>query len=164
MDRGGDAVSALRRKKPAFMMRVAKGGLIPADGYTTAMLRARKYATGDVVSITISKCRNPVFHRLVHRIGGLCSANIDAFSGMDAHQVLKRLQIEADIGCEHIMLKILGLGAVEQRIPQSLSFDSMDEGEFKAIARAFCRHIAEQYWPDLSAEQVEGMAESFVDE
>lgn len=153
-----------RSKKPAFMMKVSKGALIPADGYTTTMLRDRKYATGDIVSITISKCRNPGFHRLVHRIGGLCAANIEAFSGMKAHQVLKRLQIEADIGCEHIMLKIPGLGAVEQRIPQSLSFDAMDEGEFRLIARAFCEHIAQQYWPDLSAEQVESMAKSFVEE
>ena len=160
------ALTQPRRLKTTqrFMMRVIKGGLAPADGYTKAVLRDRKYAMGDVVSITISKCRNPGFHRLVHRIGGMCAANIDAFSGMDAHQVLKRLQIEADIGCEHIMLKIPGLGAVEQRIPQSLSFDSMDEGEFKGIARAFCRHIADQYWPDMTAEQVEQMAESFVDE
>lgn len=153
-----------RRKKPAFMMKVLQGGLAPADGYTSAMLRDRKYSAGDIVSITINKCRHPGFHRLAHRIGGLCAANIDAFSGMDAHQVLKRLQIEADIGCEHIMLKIPGLGAVEQRIPQSLSFDSMDEGEFREIVRGFCRHIAEQYWPDLSPERVEEMAESFVDE
>lgn len=153
-----------RRKKPAFMMRVIQGGLAPADGYTNAMLRDRKYSTGEIVSITINKCRHPGFHRLAHRIGSLCAANIDAFSGMDAHQVLKRLQIEADIGCEHIMLKIPGLGAVEQRIPQSLSFDSMDEGEFREIVRGFCRHIAEQYWPDLSPEQVEEMAESFVEE
>lgn len=159
-----EATMKPRRKKPAFMMKVIQGGLAPADGYTNAMLRDRKYSTGDVVSITISKCRNPLFHRLVHRIGSLCAANIDAFSGMDAHQVLKRLQIEADIGCEHIMLRIPGLGAVEQRIPQSLSFDSMDEGEFKGIARAFCRHIAEQYWLNMTAEQVEQMAESFVDE
>lgn len=153
-----------RHKKPTFMMKVVPGGLVPADAYTSAVLRERKYSTGDIVSITISKCRHPGFHRLAHRIGSLCAANIDAFSGMDAHQVLKRLQIEADIGCEHIMLKIPGLGAVEQRIPKSLSFDSMDEGEFRLIVKAFCHHIAEQYWPTLSPERVEEMAESFVDE
>lgn len=146
------------------MMRVIQGGLAPADAYTNAMLRERKYSTGDIVAITINKCRHPGFHRLAHRIGGLCAANIDAFSGMDAHQVLKRLQIEADIGCEHIMLKIPGLGAVEQRIPQSLSFDSMDEGEFREIVRAFCRHISMHYWPSLEAEQIEEMAQSFIGE
>jgi len=146
------------------MMKVSKGALIPADVHTNAMLRDRKYTTGDIVSITISKCRNPDFNRLVHRIGGLCAANIDAFSGMDSHKVLKRLQIEADIGCEHIMIMIPGLGAVEQRIPLSLSFDSMEEGEFRLIARAFCQHIAQQYWPGMSAEQVEDMAGSFVDD
>lgn len=153
-----------RASKPRLMMRVVKGGISPADAYTTSLLRERNYTVGDIVAITISKCRNPNFNNLVHRIGALCAANIDAFSGQSAHAVLKRLQIEADIGCEHIMLKFPGIGMVEQRIPMSLSFDRMDEGEFRVIARDFCRHIAEHYWPDLSPEKVEEMAESFVEE
>jgi hypothetical protein len=40
----------------------------------------------------------------------------------------------------------------------------MDEGEFHEAARAMCRFIAEKYWPDLTPEQVEQMAESFVEE
>jgi hypothetical protein len=36
--------------------------------------------------------------------------------------------------------------------------------EFHDAARGICRTIAERYWKDLSAEQIEELAESFVGE
>lgn len=146
------------------MMRVVKGGFSPADAYTAGLLRERRYKVGDIISIEASKPRNPGFHRLAHRIGSLCAANIDEFSGMGAHEVLKRIQLEARIGCDEVGYKLPGFGFVTQFIPRSLSFESMSDEEFRKLVRAFCTHIAKEYWHSLSPDQVEEMAESFVDE
>lgn len=81
---------------------------------------------------------------------------------MDAHQVLKRLQVEARVGCDELGIKIPGLGFAVQFIPRSLSFESMSEDEFRGVVRALCDHIARQYWPTMDAEQVERMAEAMV--
>lgn len=145
-----------------LMCRIVKGGIQPADSYTAEKLRARKFRVGDIVAVAITKPRNPKFHNLAHRIGQLVVSNIDEFANSDAHTALKRMQIEAGIACDEIAIRIPNLGAVIQRIPRSLSFESMDEGEFHEVVRAFCRHIAMNYWPGLTPEQVELMAESFV--
>lgn len=151
-----------KRKLESLMMRVVKGGFTPADAYTAGRLRERKYKIGDIVAIDARKPRNPGFHRLAHQIGAMVAANIEEFSGMGAHEVLKRLQLEARIGCDEIGYKLPGFGFVTQFIPRSLSFASMSEEEFRPIVRAFCEHIAREYWQNLSPEKVEEMAECFV--
>ena len=152
-----------KRRRERIMMRVVKGGLAPADDYSTEALRARKYKVGDIVSAEVSKPRNPGFHRLAHRIGSLCAANIDAFTGMGAHEVLKRMQLEARIGCDEVGYKLPGYGYVTQFVPRSLSYESMSEDEFRPIVKAFCDHISREYWPSLTPEKIEEMAESFVE-
>ena len=152
-----------KRKKPeSIYLRVEKGALVPADEYARNQLRAKGYKTGDVIKASLTKLRSQAFNRLVHRIGQLVVANIDAFAGIDAHRAIKRLQIEGKVACDEIGVMIEGYGMVIQFIPRSLSFDSMDEGEYRQAARDICRVIAERYWKKLSAEQIEEMAESFV--
>lgn len=156
-------MSSLKRKERIYL-RVVKGGLQPADEYAAGRLREKSYRVGDVVAAQITKLRNPRFNRLVHRIGQLVVANIDSFSGLDAHMAIKRLQLEGRIQCDEIGVMVPGYGIVVQVIPRSLSFDMMDEGEFNEAARAICRLVAERYWPTLTPEQIEVMAESFVQE
>ena len=151
-------------KRPKVMLRIIKGGLAPADDFSAGILRARKFKIGDIVAGDITKPRNPRFHRLAHRIGQLCVENIEEFSGMEAHAVLKRLQLEARIECDEVAYKLPGYGMVIQFIPRSLSFESMDEPTFREVVRGFCRHIAKQYWPTVSPEAIEAMADSMVDE
>lgn len=145
-------------------LRVVRGALAPADNYAMAKLRERGFKVGDLLKADLTKPNNPKFHRLMHHIGQLCAANLDEFQGMDAHRILKRLQIEGNIACEELGVKIPGFGMVIQRIPKSLSFESMDDGERHEVARAMCRHISEQYWPGCSPETIEQMAESMVQE
>jgi hypothetical protein len=147
-----------------IFLRVAKGTLVPADAYAEQQLRSRGYHIGDVIKADLTKLRNPKFNRLVHRIGQLVVANLEAFKGLDAHQACKRLQIEGRVACDEIGIMVQGFGMVIQFIPRSLSFETMDEAEFHDAARGICRTIAERYWKDLSAEQIEEMAESFVGE
>ncbi len=65
---------------------------------------------------------------MAHALGSLIAENIEAFPGQDAHGVLKRLQIEGNIGCDEIAVIFPGIGPCSYRIPQSLAFESMDEG------------------------------------
>lgn len=152
-------------KRERIYFRVTPDGrLAPADSYAQSKCRERGYRVGDLLAAEIVKPRNPKFNRLVHRIGQLVAANIEAFSGMDAHQCIKRIQIEGKIACEEIGINVANYGTVIQLIPRSLSFESLDEGEFLAAARGICRTIAERYWTDLTEDQIAEMAESFVEE
>lgn len=151
-------------KRERIYLRVQKGMLVPADSYAASKLRERGYAINDLLAAEIVKPRNPKFNRLVHRIGQLVVANIEAFSGLDAHQAIKRIQIEGKVACDEIGISVANYGMVIQLIPRSLSFESMDEGEYMIAARGICRTIAERYWPELTEDQIAEMAESFVGE
>jgi len=158
------AVRKPHRKPEVLMMQYIKGMFRPADSYTAYRLRARNYRDGDLIGCVCKKPNNPKFNRLIHRIGQLCAENIEAFHGMDAHVVLKRLQWEANVACEEVGVVVPGIGLAMMRFPLSWAFDTMDDGERHEAARALCRHIAEKYWPDMSPVAIEEMAESFVEE
>ena len=151
-------------KREKIYFRVDKGMLVPADNYAASKLRERGYRMGDLLSAELTKPRNPKFNRLVHRIGQLVTANIDAFSGLDAHKAIKRLQIEGKVACDEIGISIAGYGMMMQLIPRSLSNESMDEGEYQQAARGICRTIADRYWPSLTEDAIAEMAESFLGE
>lgn len=153
----------MKRKQPErLLLTVTKGALVPGDGYTQKRLKERGYRVGDILLADLRKPRHPGFHRLAHRLGVLVASNIEEFAGLDGHQALKRLQVEGNIACDDlpVFLTIFDQKLkVNQRIPRSLSFASMDEGEFRETVQAFCRFIASEYWPDMTAEQVEALAE-----
>jgi len=144
--------------------RFSNNGLLPADSWAASQLQEKRFHNGDIVAAQLWKLNNPGFHRLIHRIGQLCASNIEAFEGMDAHRVIKRIQLEGNICCEEIAGVLPGTGAVTWRIPQSISFDSMDDSERHELAISMCRHVAARYWNTLTAEQIEQMAESFVND
>lgn len=148
-----------RRRKPTVMLRVQRGALVPADFASERMLREREYRVGDVLSAVLHKPRNPKFHRMAHALGQALIENTDDFAEYtDAHAVLKRIQIEANIGCDVMLIKVPSIGMLEHRTPQSLSFENMDEAEFGAIYAAMCSYVIKHYWPGLDAAQIEQMA------
>ena len=151
-------------KRERIYLRVDRGMLVPADPYAASVLRQRGYKIGDLLAAELVKPRNPKFNRLVHRLGQLVVANIEAFAGLDAHRAIKRLQIEGKVACDEIGIMVANYGMVIQFIPQSLSFESMDEGEYQQAARGISRTIADRYWPDLAPEQIENMASAMVEE
>ena len=154
-----------KRQPERFALRVtSQGSFIPADTTTRARLRDKGYRVNDLVFAEFKKPRNPRFHRLAHQLGILCTENIDAFEGMDAHKVLKRLQVEANVGCDEMAIIVPGVGKCLHLTPRSLSFESMDESEFKGVIAGFCRHIAKQYWPALTADEIESMAGVMVND
>lgn len=151
-------------KREKIYLRVDRGTLVPADSYAASKLRERGYKVGDLLSAELTKPRNPKFNRLVHRIGQLVVANIDSFSGLEAHKAIKRLQLEGKVACDEIGYDVPGYGMLMQLVPRSLSNESMDEGEYQEAARGICRTIADRYWKNLSEDAIAEMAESFVGE
>ncbi len=155
------APASTKRRKPRYALRVIKGGYAPADCSSASALRV-SHRVGDLVFAEFTKPRNPGFHRLAHQLGSLLAENIDAFAGVGSHDVLKRLQIEANVGCDEIGLNFPGIGPCSYRIPRSMSFESMDEAEFKEVIRAMCSYVSAKYWPTVSAERIEAMADAWV--
>ena len=153
----------IRKRKDRIPLRVERGRLVPFDDMAASMLRAKGYGLGDVVMADLAKSRNPKFHGLAHQLGSLLAENLDAFEGVNSHAVLKRLQIEANVGCDEMALMFPGVGPCVYRVPRSLSFGSMDEAEFKQVIAAMCRHISKTYWPTCTPEQVEAMASAWVE-
>lgn len=146
--------------KARVALRFEKGALIPADQYSVELIRQRGYRVGDMVFADLAKPRNPRFFRLAHAFGRLCADNIERFAGMDAHRVLKTIQIEGNIACNVIRIDLPNYGPIDYLEPQSLSFESMDEGRFTEVFRQMCEHVSQTYWPTLTAEQIASMAET----
>lgn len=153
-----------KAKPQRIAFRVIEGGkLQPADRWAEKEFRSKRLVDGQVVYATINKLRSRGLNRLVHRVGKLCVENIEDFKDMDAHAVIKRLQIEANVACDEIGVLLPDVGMMIYRVPRSISFDSMDEAEFRDVGQALCRYIASRYWTGLEPDQIELMAGSMVD-
>lgn len=149
----------MSKKAERIMFRVAKGALIPADDLALQRLRQRGYALGEEVACEVHRARNPGFWRLAHGLGTLIVANLDSFDSLDSHRALKRVQWEANIACDEMGMNVPGMGLVSVRIPRSLSFENMEQGEFYEVYTQMCRYIRATYWPQLPEGEVERMAE-----
>lgn len=149
--------------KERIYFRVDKGCIVPADNYALSLLQARNFKMGDIVAADLVKPRNTKFNRLVHQIGQLVRQNIEGFELLDAHAVIKRLQIEGRIACAEVGIMIDGFGMAIQFVPKSLSFATMGEEEYINAARAMCVFLSRKYWTTCSAEQIERMAGAMVD-
>ena len=151
-------------KRERILLRVERGALVPADAHSQQRLREKGYRVGDILAAELIKPRHPGFWRLAHRIGTLCVQNIEAFSGLSPHQAIKKLQFDTGLWCDITETEIPGLGTLVSKQPRSLAFESMEQGEFFELMKSLCRHIAETYWPHLTAEQVQEMADTFPDD
>lgn len=145
-------------------LRIIKGGFEPAYEYTKEEMRKLGFSVGDLVFAKITKPRNPRFNRLVHAFGKLLTENIESFKFLDSHESLKKIQIEANIACDEILIDLPGFGQVVHRVPKSLSYASMSEDKFRDVFSKFCAYVAERYWPECTPEQIESMAEVMQNE
>jgi hypothetical protein len=116
-------------------------------------IRERNFKNGDLVRMQVSKATDPHANRTLHALGKMVAANLDAFTGMEAHAVLKRLQVESGVHCEPISVR-LGDEMAIVNIPLSLSFDDTDDFEFRACAHGLAKFLVQRYWPTVKAEWV----------
>ena len=162
------------------------GCLVPDGWANSTILRERKYRTNDLLRAAITHPRSAKFHRMVHHLGTLVKRNVESFAHLDSHAVIKRLQRECGVACETQSIdaspvvnsilaaaeSLLGEAAarmleavlpeiktIDVLVPQSLSFDCMDESDFRMLWDGICAHIVAVYWPELSIDQIEAMTE-----
>ena len=148
--------------KPPIFLKPYRGTFIPADHFSQEDIARRGYREGDVLKGIITKLRSGKFNRLAHQIGALCAIHIEDFRYADGHEALKRLQIEGNIACDAVRVKLPELGWITYLVPRSISYESMDESEFRGVVAKLCSYISETYWPSLSAAQIETMAHLMV--
>ncbi len=160
------------------------------DAQQPAWVRLRP---GDRRRGQITAVRSPGYNKFAHKLGKLATRNIDELAHLEPHAALKRLQAEAGVECDMVMLdaetawreitervlevlpgedfrhvlNLLGeLMAGKQlavKWPRSMSSDSMDEDTFRAVVRAICGHLSSRYWPTCTPEEIEAMAELHID-
>lgn len=179
----------MARKKLSVALQVVQGGFVPADALSRAILRQSGLGKGNTVIAELDVPRKPGFYRLAHRFGALCRDNISKFSRLPPHDVLKQLQLESGIGCDQATVRLgdiwdtlcaelgdqvgdealeafrqLGAGMEEvevpARIPKSLAFGEMSEGEFRSVFQGICGHVADRYWPTLRPDQIAKLAQA----
>lgn len=174
--------------------RAPRRVLVAATASDADRLKTKGNQIGDLIFARVTKPRNPGFHRLAHRIGTLAIENIEAFSHLEAHSALKRLQLESGAACESVLVQVhtiwpavitwidqhlgrpmavmlkvvveemkIGRTMIPVRIPRSLSFDSLDEIEFKEAIKTICRYMSVVYWPTMAPGQIEEMAQATKD-
>ena len=143
-------------------MRVGDGVLIPADETQTQELRSLKLKKGDVIKVDVAQIRSKKFNNLVHQIGVMIAKEIESFNGLDAHTVIKRIQIEGCIECDIVGIDMGNFGMYEQRVPRSISFSKMSESRYREAALRICEHISSKYWMTKTPEEVERMAGIFI--
>ena len=157
-------ITMARFTNPQSFEEIKKGCLEPAGSWVSERLREKKYRLGDIVFAELTKPRNPKFNKLVHAFGRLVAENIESFEGTPSHDVLKRLQIEANIACKEIALNFPGVGPCSYRVAESLSFESMEEGRFNEVYSQFCKYIIKKYWYSMKEEEIKRLAEIMENE
>ncbi len=155
--------------------------LVARDGITRRAMKTRGYRVGDELRADVKKARDFQQWKTAHGLALLCIEQIDRFSefGDDCHACLKSIQLESGIACEtrHIdasgvvagvlaaaetVIGKIAMFALRRILPaiktipiteaKSLSYDTMDAGEFQEVFDAMCRHVLKTYWPQLDPE------------
>lgn len=167
--------------------------LVPASYSDAEQPAWRRLQPGDRRRGQLTAVRSPGYNKFAHKLGKVATQNIEELEHLSPHAVLKRLQAEAGVECDTVMLdaetawreisacvlevlpgetfrhvlNLMGeLMAGKQlpvKWPRSMSFDSMDEDEFRALIRSICGHLSRRYWPSCTPEEIEAMAEVHVD-
>ncbi len=160
--------SAKRPRKPVYL-RVERlvrpetgevvGALVPRYGCDKRAMRERGYTTGTELRAELKKPRNAKFHRLMHALGGLLVDQAEGLEDLDAHGAIKRLQRETGVQCDEMTVDVPGIGSLAVKMPRSIAFDEMDEGDFAQLWQALVRHASEKYLHGMAPEAVEEFAE-----
>lgn len=157
-------------KQPlGILCRVAEldgvGAFIPDGPIARNECRDRKFRVGQKVLVSFHKLRNWGTDKHAHNIGKLLRNNLDAFSGYhNNHDVLKFLQIEGNIACDQIGGTDKDGNDIIYKIPRSLRHEEMDEDEILQVINKMYQFVSERYWPEMTPEAVQEMAEMFGDE
>lgn len=122
-------------------------------------LREQGARPGHEVAAYFKPDRNLKNFRQAHALAAFVRDNTERFRpDMDSHEVLKRIQVEADIECDLIdeQAFIDGLGWVQlkRRSPRSLAFESMSQPVWRELYKRFKDYCIETYFPGWGPEEI----------
>lgn len=174
-------IRAKRARRPIYLV-VAKlidpntgemvGALVPAHEVDQRLLRDRKFRVGRQIRGELKQPREEWQHRLIHKIGHLMVDTVEGWEQLDAHDAVKRLQLDANVCCETVEMDatpvitavldaceaLLGAGARKvlagvlpeiRTIPvkhaESLSFDEMEQARFQELFDGLTEYIGNHY-------------------
>lgn len=174
-------IRAKRARRPIYLV-VAKlidpntgalvGALVPADDVDGRLMRDRKFRIGRKIRAELKQPREEWQHRLIHKIGHLMVDHVEGWEQLEAHDAIKRLQLDANVCCEMVELDatpvisavldaceaLLGAGARKvlagvlpeiRTIPvkraESLSFDEMEQARFQELFDGLTEYIGRRY-------------------
>jgi hypothetical protein len=131
-----------KRHNPEQSLRVVWNGRgwIPADLASMKIARDRGLMHDGVENISFMYMpRDGTQWGKIHVLGRLLSEHVEEFHGMSSHAVVKKLQLYSGAACDlqeqEIDLGSLGKHKVHVKVPRSLAFGFMDEGEFMTAYR-----------------------------
>ena len=134
------------RQRQAVFLRVVRGGFEPAAPVYASMLRERKFKVGDLVRAELTQPRNPGHHRAVFQLLRIIADNTD--TTVDALLTILKIKLG------RVQAIIDSATGKTYYIPESIDFESMDQGEFAAFHRDLCRVVSRDYLPHLKPDQV----------
>ncbi|HAL21203.1 MAG TPA: hypothetical protein DCP40_00485 [Stenotrophomonas sp.] len=174
-------IRAKRARRPIYLVVVklvdpstgeVVGALVPAHEVDQRLLRERKFRVGREIRGELKQPRDGSQHRLIHKIGHLMVDNVEGWEQLDAHDAVKRLQLDADVCCETVEMdatpviaavldaceSLLGQGArkvlagvlpaistIPVKRAESLSFDEMEQARFQELFDGLTEHISRHY-------------------
>lgn len=125
---------------------------VPDGPANKAICNARKYTAGSSVRMLIQKPRNGEFHKLAHAVGTVLHENVPGFEQLKAHAALKKVQQLAGVCCDIMMIDLGMLGVHPVKVPRSIAYDEMEDGEFHELFEGVTSYIDEHYSAGLCDE------------
>jgi phosphoglycerate dehydrogenase-like enzyme len=133
-----------------LLLRKGHGSfLAPVDELSQTELG--KIGAGEVVSVTLKKARNPklnsLYWSLLHKV----------FDNQERYQTVDELHdaLKLAAGASKVLHLVDG---TEVLIPDSTSFDAMDELKFREFFKRACDVIAWKFLPEIKGKDVEDIA------
>lgn len=128
-------------------------------GEDAGEMRRRGYKLGDELSTEFRTDRNLKNFRQAHALAKFVRDNTDRWHpDADAHAVLKDIQRDADIECDHqtqeLDLGSMGKHKLDIRVPRSLSFSTMPQDVWRDVFSRFKNYCIKAYFPGWGQEEI----------
>lgn len=122
-------------------------------------MRERGYKLGDELSAEFRADRNLKNFRQAHALAAFVRDNTDRWNpDADSHAVLKDIQRDADIECDHqtqeLDLGAMGKHQIDIRIPRSLAFSTMKQDVWRDVFKRFKDYCIRAYFPGWGKDEI----------
>ncbi len=145
-----------KNRSPEQAIRIVSrgdGSWIPADRASNNLAKDRGLLHSGVEVIGyLYQPRDGKQWRKIHALGSLLAQSVDEFHGWNSHDVIKKVQLDANVACENEEIDLGKLGVFSRRVAKSLAFGFMDESEFTGVYREISVYIGKKYFGFLGPE------------